>query len=377
MPGLLATFIFFAAFAAEPVPVMVLSGAGRFEIAAVDSVLAHAVVAQADEAWRILAAPLNLPDAFVTPVYFRVIPAASGEGAAPFQVVVETAGVISVRLRADSAVMPNVRRALVQGLLMRLAVARHGVNERLRAPLWLEEACVVWWQSRSEAAQLDALKHASARRAPTPFAELLQRERGAAATPEFSVAAMWLFTFLQAESGRAREWPALLVRLLAGDEPEAAVATSYPGRFATAEERELWWQTGWHHAVRTRGLPALDASGSRARLGALTRFVFAGANEEADMVLALDVVLSRAGEPIVAVDLARRAAELGRLVTTLHPFYRNAGLSLAEAFAARLGKPEKRAAACAAFERDWRDATELDAATSAALDAIEAGTFRR
>ena len=377
-PGLLTLLMAAAAAAgAEPVPVMVQSGSGRFEISAVDSALAHAVVAQADDAWRVLAAPLGLPEGFASPVYFRVVSAATGEGVAPFQVVAETGGIVSVRLRADATTTANVRRALVQGLLMRLAVARHGVSERLRVPLWLEEGCVGWWQTRAEAAQLDALRHGSAHRPPPPFGELLQRERGQAVAPEFSAAAVWLLVFFQAESGRAREWPALLNRLLAGEVAADAVRAAYSGRFTNTEERELWWQTGWHRAVRARSLPALDAAESRAMLGVLTRFVFSGGTEENDTVFGLEQIVARASEPIVAADLARRAGELGRLVTMLHPFYRNAGLSLAEAFAARGATAAKRAAACAAFERDWQDAIEIDTATSAALDAIEAGAFRR
>ena len=365
-----------AAFSAEPIPVMVQSGAGRFEIAAIDSLLAHAIAGNADEAWRILAGPLGLTAGFATPVYFRVVSGA-GEVAAPFGVVVETGGVVSMRLRAEAATPPNIRRALVQGLLMRLAVAQHGVTERLRAPLWLEEACVGWWTTRSEAAQLDALKYESARRGPPALSDVLQRERGPAVEAEFSAASVWLLTFLQLESGRGREWPALLNALLAGEDPAAALGRSYAGRFASAAERELWWQTGWHHAVRGRTLPALDAADSRAQLGALARFVFAGATSVTDVVLPLDSALGRAGEPIVASDLARRANELSRMVTLLHPFYRNAGLSLAEVFSSRFAKPAARAAACAVYERDWQDAIDLDAATAAALDAIEAGALRR
>mgnify|MGYP006969313955 CR=1 FL=1 len=48
--------------------------------------------------------------------------------------------------------------AALRDLLMRLAVAQHGVHERLAAPLWLEHACMVWWSVRAEPAQLDALK---------------------------------------------------------------------------------------------------------------------------------------------------------------------------------------------------------------------------
>ncbi len=359
-----------AAFAAEPLPVMVQSGAGRFEIAAVDSLLAHAIAGHADEAWRMLAGPLGLTAGFATPVYFRVVSGA-GEVAAPFVVVVETGGVVSVRLRAEAAMPSTIRHALVQGLLMRLAVAQHGAAQELRAPLWLEEACVGWWTTRSEAAQLDALKYGSARRAPPSLSDVLQRERGPVVEAEFSAASVWLLTFLQLDSGRGREWPALLHALLAGEEPAAALGRSYAGRFASAVERELWWQTGWHHAVRGRMLPALDAADSRAQLGALARFVVAGATGDTDVVLPLGTVLGRASEPIVASDLTRRATELGRLVTLLHPFYRNAGLSLSEAFSARSAKPAARADACAAFERDWQDAIDLDNATAAALDGVE------
>ncbi len=365
-----------AVFASEPLPVMVHSGAGRFEIAAVDSMLAHTIAGHADEAWRILADPLGLPTGFGLPVYFRVVPN-SGEIAAPFAVVVETGGVVSVRLRADAATVPNIRHALVQGLLLRLAVAQHGVTENLRAPLWLEEACVGWWLTRSEAAQLDALKYVSARRGPPSLSDVLQRERGPAVEAEFYAASVWLLTFLRLESGRGREWPMLLSSLLGGDEPAAALGASYPARFASADERELWWQSGWHHAVRGRTLPALDGPDSRAQLGALARFVFSGPNGETDSVLPLENVLGRASEPIVASELSRRAAELGRLVTLLHPFYRNAGLSLADVFSAQTAKPAARAAACGAFARDWRDAIDLAAAAAAALDVVEAGALRR
>jgi hypothetical protein len=76
---------------------------------------------------------------------------------------------------------------------------------------------------------------------------------------------------------------------------------------------------------------------------------------------------------VVNAELTRRAAELAKLIPTLHPFYRNAGLSLGEAFAARGAAPAKRDAASARFEQDWRDAIELEAATRSALDRLESG----
>ena len=364
--GLACIVVSPAIFAAEAVPVMVRTAPGRFEIAAVDSGRAHAIAGQAEEAWQSLATPLEVPTEFSSPIFVRVLAAATE----PFAVTAEVGGIVSVRL--DEAATPaQVQRAIVQGLLLRLAVSRHGINERLNVPRWLEEACVGWWQIRTHAARLDALKQASERIAPPPLATLIEWRHGVPADASLTMGAVWLLTALQTESGRGREWPSLLTALLRGDSADAAFAAAFPGRFSSKVERELWWQVGWHHAARARVLPAQSAADSRVVIGALARFVFAAGTEETDVVLPLAALLARAAEPIVAAELARRSAELSRTLTTLHPFYRNAGLSLTEALAARDAKPAKRDAACAAFEQDWRDAVELEAATTAALDRLE------
>lgn len=356
----------------EPVPVSVRTAPGRFEIAAVDASVAHVLAASAEEAWRVLAGPLALPAAFPSPVFVRVDAPDSAGDPAPFRVVVEPGGVVSVRIPRAALGQPTAQRALVQGLLMRLAVAQRGVNERLSAPLWLEHACVGWWRTRAAAAQLDALKQESAQLPVPTIAALLTWRRGGAEPRDLTAGAVWLLTFFQTESGRSREWPDLLQRLLAGEEPLGALSAAYPGRFADAEEREMWWATGCQHAQRVRTLPAHDSAESRAQLGTLARFVFAGSNEEVDRVVPLREVLSRKGEAIVAAEVTRRTTELARLIPALHPFYRNAGLALAEAFRATTRDADRREALCVAWEQDWRDATELEGATAAALDKREA-----
>jgi len=361
--------------AADPTPVIAQSVTGRFEVAAVDPTVGHAVGAQAEEGWRLLAGPLGFPDQFVSPVFIRVVP---GAAAVPFQVSVETGGIVSVALRAEMLTTVVARRAIVQGILMRMAVAQQGVTERLRVPRWLEEAGVGWWRTRADGAQQDAVRHESRRIPPPALGDLLHWQRGPSESPGFSVASLWLMTFLQSESRRSGEWTAFTKALLAGDDPDLALAAHYPGRFANEAERELWWQTGWYHVSRAPTLPALEAAESRVQLEALARFVFAGGPMgDADVVLPLGEVARRAGEPIVAAEFSRRAAELGRLIPVLHPFYRNAGLSLAEVLRAPAAKPERRAELTAVFAQDWRDATELEAATTAALDALEAKRARR
>ncbi|MCX6956233.1 MAG: hypothetical protein NTV51_29210, partial [Verrucomicrobia bacterium] len=106
--------------AGEPGPVLFQSAPGRFEVASVDVDGAQRVVALATEAWQQLAGPLALPESFTTPVFVRLVPALDWGEPAPFRVIVEPGGVVSVRVRWEAAIPENhVRRALVQGLLMR------------------------------------------------------------------------------------------------------------------------------------------------------------------------------------------------------------------------------------------------------------------
>lgn len=371
LPVLLA-FLGAGLFAAEPVPTVAQSGPGRFEVAAIDASIAHTVTAAADEAWRMLAAPLALPEAFSSPVFVRVV--AEGDAATPpFHVAVEPGGVVSLRLRWAGTPVSVVRRALVQALLLRLAVTQHGPSARLTVPLWLEHACVGVWQTRADAAQLDAWKQESARLpAPPAMARLLSWQRGGEEPRAWIAGSAWLLTILQTESGRNREWLGALQRILGGEPADPVLAAAFGEKFSNPDERELWWQTAWHQAVRARTLPTLEPADSRAQLAALARFVFAGAAEDADSVVPLGGVLARASEPIVAAELKRRESDLARLVSALHPFYRNAGLSLAAVFRGRTAPPARRVALVAAFETDWLDATELEAASTAALDALDA-----
>lgn len=371
-PALLAGLALWAVtgLQAAPAPVIFQSAPGRFEIAAADAAAAERVAARAEEAWRTLAAPLGLPERFSTPIYVRLVPETDWSEASPFRVTVEPGGVVSMRARWGAQTTDFfLQRGLVQSLLMRLAVTQHGVTDQLAAPLWLELGCVGWWQTRADAAQLDALKQESARFAPPALGELLGWQRGAGESRGQTVGAVWLLAWLQSESGRGGEWPALLRRLLGGEDGGAALAASFPGRFSSDTDRELWWQTGWHQLRRVRSLPTLEATESREQLTELARFVFA-ANAR-DVITPLRTVLAHAGETIVDAELQRRTAELNRLLPALHPFYRNAGLSLAEALATRGEAEAVRAARAATFERDWAEARELEAATHAALDALE------
>lgn len=357
--------------APEPVPVAVQTAPGRFEISAADSAQAHAVAAQAEEAWQHLTGPLGLPGAFPSPIFVRLVTTDAIAGG--FDAALEPGGLVTLRLAAGRAPQQAVRRGLVHALLLRLAAAHHGLTARTTVPLWLEHAGVGWWETHARPAQLDAAKQAGENRVPPSLVSLLEMRAGA--EPEQAmIAGLWLLTFLQNESTPAREWPMFLRRILGGEPARSALAAVYAGRFTDERERELWWQTGWHHARRARTLPNLDAVESGWQLASLARFVFVQPDEEADAVLPLSRVLERATEPIVGTELGRRSAELNRVLPILHPFYRNPGLSLAELLrGGSVRSAAKRDALCRAFERDWYDAMDVEAACRAALDAIERG----
>lgn len=353
-------------------PVLAASLAGRFEVASMDAAVAHRVAAAAEEGWRVLAGPLGLPPAFPSPVFVRVVPAGTPGAAETHEVAVEPGGLVTLWLGARAQEGPALRRALVDALLHRLGVALHGVTVPPVVAPWLVLGAAGWWETRVDGARLDALREASRRRPPPALVSLLDGARDPAGFEGDAAGATWWFTFLLAESSRGAEWPRLLGRLLAGGDPQAMLAQAYVGRFGGPDERELWWQTGWHHHLRQRVLPGLEAEEARDLLAALARFVFADEGG-GDRLVPLTEVLARRTEPLVAAELARRGADLGRSAAGMHPFYRNAALTLAEAFALPAGveADRRRSALGAQWERDWADGLALEAATREVLDRWE------
>lgn len=142
---------------ADVVPVNVRTAPGQFDIAAQDASVAHVVAALADETWRTLAGLLDLPAAFSSPVFVRVI--AAGGRSESFGALAEPGGIASVWIDAAVYNQPGtVRRALTRGLLLRLGIAARGAEALQSVPRWLEEGCALWVDTRISPARLDAIK---------------------------------------------------------------------------------------------------------------------------------------------------------------------------------------------------------------------------
>ncbi len=354
---------------AEPVPVNVRTAPGRFDISAVDATLAHAVSTVAEETWRHLAGVLPLPQGFSSPLFVRV---GVGETGSPaFTAQSEPGGIVSIWINASVVTRPAiVRRALARGLLLRLGVAWYGADAVRAIPPWLELGCALWVDTRELPARLDAIKDRTRSLTPPALVVLLNENREVARGAEYEVSALWLLTFLQAEALEGREWGLFLRGVLHGTPADEVLTAAFPGRFANVRERELWWQTGWHHWSRMSALPMLGSQESAREIERLARFVFAPDHE--DVVVPLHTVVEHAADVIVAGEFERRGQELQRLIPVLHPYYRNAGLSLLEVFEKGGAVPgQRRAAMVVAFEEDWRDGVTIEAAAKAALDALE------
>lgn len=347
------------------------SGSGRFEVSAWDADVAREVTGAAEEAWRTLAVPLALPEAFSSPVFLRVVRPNEWQERSSFLTQVEPGGVVSVRLvwAADAADRAT-DRAVVQGLLMRLAVAQHGVRDSLTVPLWLELGCKGWWRARAEGARLDSLKYETRRTPAARLVDLLKAQRGDALPREFELGAAWLVAVLWSESGRTAAWPQLLRRVLNGEPAATALDLTFGERFRGEADRELWWRTGLEQALRARTLPGLEADESRVALENLARLIVLG--EDGDRAVPLAEMLAHAAEPYVAAEIARRSSEAARLAPSAHPFFRNAALSLVEALGSAAASTDRQLELTRAFANDWDTGVKLMRASAAALDAFEA-----
>jgi hypothetical protein len=356
------------------VPRVFYTGRGQFEIIAVESAAAQATLELATNVWSALAPLTELPaEGFSSAVAVRLVPAEQWKETMLFTTVMEPGGLVNVRIRwsagMDSLV---VRRALVQALLLRRAVAWHGTNEQVTVPLWLEQACTAWSLTKERPAMLDAMQQESARLAPPPLESLLGWQRGAVESRGWELASFWLLLHLQAESGNERHWEAWLQAILGGADGVRALQRTYGGLWRDEATRELWWQAGFYHQRNLHLLPMLTAEESRAWLADRSRWLAVQAGRE--RVLTPDGLWNARQEPWVQAELKERTRQLQTKLAVIHPFYRNAVISMGQMNEAALkGKAADFKNATDALARDAEDGRELEEATAAALDAMGSG----
>ncbi len=354
----------------EPTPRVFYTRPGQFEIVVMDAEDARRVLALGRAVWEALADPLRLPaDGFNTPVSVRLVPAAQWTAPTAFTVTVATPGMVTVWVRWEAGMDANVvRRALVHGLLMRQAASWYGATSSLTVPLWLEHACARLSRAKELPSIMDMFQQDSVRLAAAPsLASVLNWERGADASQERELAALWLLLQLQAESSDGTQWQQWVRGVLGGAPALDTLPRIYTGLWANAPDMELWWQTGFYHQAKKRILPVMTANESRAWLADRSRWL--GMRQGRELVLPLGELPRLRREPWIQRELAKRSQQIHVTLPAIHPFYANAMVSLGRLYeAAQKGKESAAKAALGQFERDFTDGRELDDTVGAILD---------
>ncbi len=356
-------------------PLVFYTGEGQFEIIATEARAAQQALIMANSVWRALAKPMGLPVAgFSSAVAVRLVPEKDWTDPAFFTVVAEPGGLVGVRICwGDKMDVRIMRRALVQAVLLRQAVAWHGAKQGLTVPLWLEQACSALGEVRDRPAMLDAMQQESAQLAPPRLEELLKWERGQAEERGRVLASYWLFQHLQAESGDAPRWGRWVRTILGGAEPMQTLQDVY-GSDAWKKDpalRELWWQVGFHDERLTSTVPLMSMEETRNWLADRCRWLAVKGGRE--QVLGLDDLWTFRKESWIKTGMVERSQQLQNQLPRLHPFYKNAAISMGRMYqAADKGAEEEFKAAKQALSQDAIDGRELETATGAALDALEA-----
>jgi hypothetical protein len=160
--------------------------------------------------------------------------------------------------------------------------------------------------------------------------------------------------------------------LLEGVSPGLALVRGYEPRFAAAEARdiELAWQVGAAAQAALRTVPTWPAAESRRRLEQAARVTvrpLAGETEEAKELAEL---WAERGDPLLTSVRRARLAWLTAQVGAVHPFYRNAAVSLGRAWQAMERGDEKAwTVAVAEWRGDLATGRELEDASTRLLDA--------
>ena len=355
----------------EPAPRLFYTGQGQFEIVVRDVADAQPALALGRSVWDALAGPMGLPaEGFLQPVTVRLVPADQWTQPSVFTVTIENPGRVGVQICWSPDVEPvAVRRAFVQGLILRQAAAWHGVRPELTVPLWLEQALTLLSLVREKPALLDMFQQESAGTpAVAPLRGLLTWERGAVDSRDWELASLWLLLQLQAEAGGDfSKWGRWVRGVTGGVSPMESLPQCYPGLWSDFIAMDVWWQVGFHHQRRVRTLPVMTAEASRFWLADRSRWL--AGRDGREVLLSLAELRELRDEPWVRAELSTRHGQIRAVMGLIHPYYANATLSLGKLYeSARKGDAKQFDEARTDFERDAVEGRDLEETVTAILN---------
>lgn len=359
-------------------------GGGRFEVVAEEGIEGIRLAELAGQAWMAWRAPLGLPDRLPAAILVRLVPESRWSWGETFsRVSAEPGGVVTVWLRAGGE--PGLGRerrwlvGLAEGAWRRKAFLAGLPADAAPVPRWLTAAAAEAFLTSQRPALLDSWQVELRRLAP-PLklrAVLLgDQEKGPVAVSDAAFATSSLAVWRWLREADERAWPRFVLALLKGESAGAALARDYGklvSRPAEAREWELAWRVAAAREESARGTPMMDPAEARRRLEQLARIVAFDAKAGRERVLPSAGEWAARRETWPAMERETRARILTAELPRVHPFYYNAAVSLGKVWQA-LAKDKEGGwrEAVAAWESDFAAGRELEAASTALLDAMEA-----
>lgn len=346
------------------------TGRGQWRILAPDGVSGGAAMQLGRELWRQLERPLGLPkDGFSSAILVQLVLPDQWMGeAGGHRVTVDPGGLVSVWVGlGPEATERGVTRALVEGLVMRLAVWRHGATESVVAPAWLVEGAALWAETRAQPAWADEWRRQARGLRPPRLEAILNWDGKDDEATRVASYAVWVW--LVGDSGMSQRWSQMLRLMLGGEGPGAALRTYYGQGWRDWTEQELAWQVTYHDQVTRTEAGPWGVVETRDWLRDLSRVVKYDRETEAERTLEFGDYGEVRREVILAMVIASRLQLLQARLPRLHPFYHNAGLSLAQAWALWLeGRGAEFDSAAVMFVVDALAGRELEDASHVLLE---------
>jgi hypothetical protein len=366
-----------------PEPRLIGGGSGRFEVIAEPGPEALRLAELAENAWLEWREPLGLPSRLPTTITVRLVPMKSWRGGERRHFVAAGhGGVVTVWIRGDAGGGLAAERAwlgaLAEGVLKRKSVLLGGSPD-LEAPAWLAEAAAEAAIFAARPAMLDAWQAEMRREeAPARLREVLIRagEAGAGGGRGRSLGAAGVWLWLRGEGLRNGAWARFLDSVLLGESPGGALAREYASIVpagADAREWELAWRVAAARLAAAQQTPVLEPAEARRRIERLGRLVVFDVAAGGERVQAPVGEWQTRREAWPAGERRARAAFLAAELPRMHPFYRNAAVSLGRAWQALAeGREGEWREAGAEWGEDWAAGRALEAASARLLDEAEA-----
>ena len=315
---------------------------------------------------------LRLPIGFIgNRIQVELRPAHRYRFPEPFHIRLELTGGVSVIVRWDADTeLENLERALARAFLMRVAVW-HGISDdRITVPAWLEAALQRSLRAAGNPSYADALARSLRDEGPLPLEVLLAPEGMEALDRRFADNAYWLLRHLEHQGRDSDRTHNLVIRLLGGGEPEAALMATFGSMISKEGPAQLWWAVGAYDRLQRQAATQSHFRDSQNVLRSFYLFFYR--KDGWEIRLPVDELWEYRHEPLVRADLAQRVQRMNWELRTIHPFHYNAVLSLGRAMIALTdGNEDAFRESVSLFREDYADARRLFDETEEALDRLE------